>query len=263
MSVVAFETVISERLDLAWYLRTARSREVTGVSSGFAAFDAITGGFQAGNLILVAGSRGIGKTSFALHAALSSGASRPTQLYSLQEPAHALADRYLCAQGRSSSARNAPGCVDARAAARAADLNFTIIDIPRLRLRQLREAALGAVRHHGLGLIVIDHIELLRPDTSLVDPVDALDEVARGLKRLAREIGCPVLATSQSGLIDCGHRRLSALREQDTISAHADVVALLHRPPGPDAITRHRAATIVKNRNGAVGALELPPFDQL
>lgn len=252
-----FLDALDERVTLQELMPKNAAREISGVLTGVEQLDRIIRGLQQGNLIIVTGPRGIGKTDFALQVALRGAEQTRTLFFSLQVATHLLADQYLgITDDFSRPPDRSPGYFWGIAAG-TVDLKLEIADEPRMKIGRICDSAFTAAREERLGLIVIDHLELVRADSNYDDPVDDLDEIARVLKQLARELRCPVLATSQSP-VSQGTLTLSALREQNTITAHADVVAILHPGPGASIATGDIRATVIKNRNGTTGTTDGP-----
>ena len=216
---------------------------MTGTPSGFRDLDDITGGFQPSNLIVLAARPSMGKsalvTNMAENVALKHG--KPVALFSLEMSETELAQRFVASQARMSGDKlrkgqvargDWPKVVKACQALEKAPLwvdDSSDIDILELRAKARRlHASTG-----GLGLIVLDYLQLMRPDHNADSRVEQVGQMSRGLKILARELKVPVLAVSQ--LNRSPEQRpdkrplLSDLRESGQIEQDADLVMFIYR----------------------------------
>jgi replicative DNA helicase len=180
---------------------------LTGTPSGFADLDALTGGFQPGNLIVLAARPSMGKsaaaTNIAEYAAVE--ACVPVALFSLEMSETELAHRFLASQARVSSDDLRKGRVRAekwpkvlKAVERLAQAPIFVDDSSDMSVLELRAKSRRLAARHGLGLVVVDYLQLMRPegrgDSSRVEQIG---QISRGLKILARELDVPVIAVSQ------------------------------------------------------------------
>jgi replicative DNA helicase len=262
-----------------WQQLSREGRTITGTPSGFSDLDQITGGFQPGNLIIIAARPSMGKsalvTNIAENVALSRDHPRAVALFSLEMSEVELAQRFVASQasikgddlrkGRlkedrlwkrvldvSSQFHDSPLYVDDSS-------DIGILDI-RAKARRLHQQHEG-----GLGLIVVDYLQLMRADHRVESRVQQVGEMSRGLKILARELHVPVIALSQlsRGVEARTDKRpmLSDLRESGQIEQDADVVIFIYRDdyyakeeseePGVTELI------IAKHRNGALGDVRL------
>ncbi len=254
--------------------------DATGTPSGFADLDALTGGFQPGNLVVIAARPAMGKSGLVLNIAdhVARGLGQPVAFFSLEMAQMELAQRLIAfhskvpsdklrkAQVKSDWPRvlaagnafeNAPLWIDD-----SSDLG--LLDL-RAKARRLhaKERSNGS---KGLGLIIIDYIQLMRPSEERASRVEQVSQISRGLKILARELDVPVIGLSQLSRApeqrQGDHKRpiLSDLRESGQIEADSDVVAFIYRDEyyNPESEDRGIAEILVrKNRNGPVGKVEL------
>jgi len=183
-----------------------RNQEVTGVPTGFVDLDKQLAGLQPSNLIIVGARPGMGKTSFALgmaaHAALE--ASEPVLLFSLEMSHRELTQRLLCSEARVDATRMRNGRLleadwpkISHAVGRLAEAQIFIDDNPRLTVMEIRAKARRLKSREGLGLIVVDYLQLMTGRADSENRQVEVSEISRGLKILARELEVPVVALSQ------------------------------------------------------------------
>jgi replicative DNA helicase len=250
---------------------------LTGTPSGFRDLDEITGGFQPGNLIVIAARPAMGKsalvTNIAEHAAIDHG--RPVALFSLEMSETELAQRFVASQARIKGDELRKGRVaDAKwpkileASARLAAAPLYIDDSSDVGIIEIRAKARRLHQQSPLGLIIIDYLQLMRPDSRVESRVQQVGEMSRGLKILARELHVPVIALSQlsravetrATTIESKKPLLSDLRESGSIEQDADLVAFIFREEYYDKDTERAGIAdiiIAKHRNGAIGDVEL------
>ena len=264
---------------------------VTGTASGFTEFDAITGGFQPGNLIIVAARPGMGKSGFvaniAEHVAVKE--RRPVAFFSLEMSDAELAQRLIAKRARIPSDKLRKGQVAEREWAKVLgvcnDLESAPLwidessDLGMLDLRAKARRLHAQERSNGnggLALIVIDYIQLMRAEDPRSNRVEQVGQMSRGLKILARELKVPVIALSQ--LSRAPEQRtgrdkrpiLSDLRESGNLEQDADLVAFIYREDyyrnfddgdvdeAEKEQLRGIAELIVrKNRNGPIDTVKL------
>jgi replicative DNA helicase len=259
---------------------------ITGAASGFRDLDDITGGFQKSNLIVLAARPSMGKsalvTNIAEHVAVKT--EKPVALFSLEMSETELAQRFVASQARMPGDKlrkgqvaqgDWPKVIKACEALDKAPLwidDSSDIDILELRAksRRLQSKELGKGQG-GLGLIVIDYLQLMRPDRMSDSRVEQVGQISRGLKILARELNVPVLAVSQLSRApeqrpgDQKRPLLSDLRESGQIEQDADLVMFIYRDEyyNPETENPGVAEIIVaKHRNGPTGKIELTFLDR-
>lgn len=267
---VTLSTVIPaevERLERIYQ----RDADVLGVSSGFRKLDAITSGWQKSDLIIIAARPSMGKTAMAIgmgNYAASHGT--PTLFFSLEQPKEQVAQRLLAggASINSSRLRSAKLNMEQWAQLNAAagelmDTRLFIADRPALNMVEIRALSKRMVKRHGVGLILLDYLQLVRERARSRE--QEIGGVSRGLKALAKELNVPVIALAQLNR-DVEKRpnkrpMLSDLRESGSIEQDADVVLFIYRDEvyrgenSPDqGIAEIRVA---KQRNGPTGKLKL------
>jgi replicative DNA helicase len=257
----------------------ALSREgkaVTGTTSGFDDLDTITGGFQPGNLIILAARPSMGKSAlmanFAENAALN-GNGKSVALFSLEMSESELAQRFIASQASIKGDDLRKGKVPAsrwgkimEASNRLAKSPLYIDDSSDLSVLDVRAKARRLLQQHpdGLGLILIDYLQLMRGDGRTDNRVEQIGQISRGLKTLARELECPVIALSQlnRGVEQRTDKRpvLSDLRESGSIEQDADLVMFIYRDEYYDKESEREGIAdviISKHRNGGLATVEL------
>jgi replicative DNA helicase len=250
-----------------------RGESVTGVPTGFVDLDERLAGLQPANLVVVGARPSMGKTAFALgvavHAAVSAGV--PVLVFSL-EMSHAELTQRLLAQVAGVDAMKLrtgrladsdwPRITDA--IGRLGEAPIFIDDTPNLTVMDLRARARRQMARSGLGLIVVDYLQLMASRTKAENRQVEVSEISRGLKILARELNVPVLALSQlsRGLEMRSDKRpvLADLRESGSIEQDADVVLFIYRDElyNPQSSAAGSAEVIIaKHRNGPTGTVQL------
>ena len=242
---------------------------VIGVPSGLLDLDDITSGFQEGDLIIIAGRPGMGKTALALsmirNAALEADVG--VGMFSLEMANHQLAMRLLCAEARVDSHFVRTGKLPAKLwknlGLSAGDLEKAPIyldDSPALTVLELRAKARRLKAEHNIGMIVVDYLQLMQGPRGVENRQQEISVISRSLKALAKELSIPVVALSQlSRAVEQRAERkpqLSDLRESGAIEQDADVVIFLYRPwvySQEDEDEGKAEIIVAKQRNGPTG----------
>jgi replicative DNA helicase len=254
----------SVRDELVGYLEDLGQRApggMVGVPTGFQDLDLLTGGLQAGTLIVVAGPTAAGISSLGLTLARMAAirAAVPTLVFSLDLTGGQVIHRLLCAEGSIDSQRLLLGRLDerdwarlTRVLGRVADAPLMIDASPTMTIDAIATACRQLRERIGLGLVIIDEVGMLQPTRPLEDPARERGEVARSLKLLARELAVPVVALSRLPQPRRVDRRpmLADLPEGERQAA--GLVVLLHRPELDDPWTPRRgeADLIVAKHHG-------------
>ena len=247
---------------------------ITGTPTGFIDLDKLTAGLQPSSLVVVGARPAMGKTSFALniaaHAALE--ARRPVLFFSLEMSQLELSQRLLCSDARVNATNIRNGRLDETdwkkigdAVGRMADAPIWVDDNPNVSIMEIRSKARRLKSSEGdLGLVVIDYLQLMTGRSGAESRQVEVSELSRGLKILARELECPVVALSQlsRGLEQRQDKRpmLADLRESGAIEQDADVVMFLYRDDvyNPDSADMGQAEVIIaKHRAGPIGTIRL------
>lgn len=256
-----------------------RGDAITGVPTGYADLDDLLSGLQPSTLVVVGARPSMGKTSFALgmasYAALHAG--RPVLLFSLEMGNLELSQRLLCAEARIDSSRVRTGQLGeddwnriSQAIGRLAAAPIWMDDNPNLTIMEIRAKARRLKSQVGdLGMVIVDYLQLMTGRGSAENRQVEVSEMSRGLKILARELECPVVALSQLSrqLEMRADKRpmLADLRESGSIEQDSDVVMFIYRDDvyNADSPDRGQAEVIVaKHRNGPTGVCRLAFLEQ-
>ena len=274
-----------------------RSSHISGVTTGLRDLNKKLGGLQPSDLLILAGRPSMGKTSLATNIAFNAAQAYAQSngkegavvaFYSLEMSAEQLATRILSEVSEVGSEKIRKGEVRdtefrrfVEASQTLASIPLYIDDTPALSIAQVRTRSRRLKRQYGLGLIVIDYLQLLRGTGSVESRVLEISEITRGLKALAKELSVPVMALSQLSRAveqrDDKRPQLSDLRESGTIEQDSDVVMFVfreeyyieRRQPSegtPEHMTwqaemekAHNIAEVIigKQRHGPVGTVKL------
>ena len=250
----------------------ASGGSVIGVPSGLIDLDDMTSGFQDGELIIIAGRPGMGKTALALsmlrNASLDSKVG--VGMFSLEMANHQLAMRLLCAEARVDSHYVRTGKLPSKLwrnlGISAGDLENAPIfldDTPALSVLELRAKARRLKAEHDIGMIVVDYLQLMQGPKGVESRQQEISVISRSLKALAKELNIPVIALSQlSRAVEQRADRkpqLSDLRESGAIEQDADVVIFLYRPwiySQEDEDEGKAEVIVAKQRNGPTGTIQ-------
>ncbi len=248
---------------------------ISGVPTGFKKLDQLTSGFQSSDLVIMAARPGMGKTALALniarHAAVET--ETPVAMFSLEMSKEQLSLRLLCSEARIDSARVRDGFFNeddwyslTNAAGVLSDAPIFIDDSPELSSLDIKTKTRRLKREKGVGMIIIDYLQLLRPRKSYERRELEISEMSRTLKGLAKELNIPVVALSQLNrrLEERSDKRpqLSDLRESGALEQDADLVIFIYRDevynqdennPNKNIAEIHLA----KQRNGPTGLCSL------
>ncbi|MBA2672132.1 replicative DNA helicase [Ramlibacter sp.] len=251
--------------------------DITGVPTGFYDLDRMTSGFQAGDMVVLAARPSMGKTAFAIniaeHVALNEGL--PVAVFSMEMGASQLAVRIVGSIGRIDQSHLRTGKLTddewprlTEAIEKLRNVSLHIDESPGLTVSELRANARRLARQCGgkLGLIVVDYLQLMSVSSSMGEEnrATAVGEISRGLKMLAKELGCPVIALSQlsRGVESRTDKRpmMSDLRESGAIEQDADVIMFIYRDDYYNKDSKEPGVAeiiISKQRNGPTGTVKL------
>jgi replicative DNA helicase len=260
------------------HFRSQQKTPLTGTPSGFKDLDALTGGFQPGNLVILAARPSMGKSALVCNMSENAAlAGHPVALFSLEMSESELAQRFVASQSGTRGEDLRLGKVDEHrwpkimeAANRLGQAPLFVDDSSDTGILEVR-AKCRRLHHQlqdkgGLGLIVIDYLQLMRHEGRIESRVEQVGQISRGLKGLARELGVPVIALSQlSRNVEqrAGEKKpmLSDLRESGQIEQDADLVMFIYRDEyyNKDESSRPGEADIIvaKHRNGPVDEVTL------
>ena len=249
-------------------------QSLTGVPTGFSDLDKLLLGLQPSSLLILGARPGIGKTSLALGmaAAAAMKAERPVLFFSLEMSHLELTQRLLCAEAQVSTQHIRSGRLDGKdwervnaAVGHLAEAPLWIDDNPNTSVLEIRAKARRKHAEWGdLGLVVVDYLQLMGGRVSAESRQVEVSEMSRGLKILARELECPVMALSQLSRAPEGRAdkrpMLADLRESGAIEQDADVVMFLYRAEVYDRNSSDRGIAelnVAKHRTGPTGVVKL------
>ncbi|MFW5487689.1 MAG: replicative DNA helicase [Desulfovibrio sp.] len=256
--------------------KRAASRDlITGVTTGFSRLNEMTAGLQPTDLIILAARPSMGKTAFALSMAYNAATNGvqdvPTAIFSLEMSKEQLMQRLMCIAGDVDLKRLRTGQLDDddwNKLYTAGDILTSaplfIDDTPALSVMELRARCRRLKMERGLGLILVDYLQLMRAGKRIDSREQEISEISRNLKALAKELDVPVVALSQLNrkVEERADRRpmLSDLRESGAIEQDADIIMFIYRDEvyNKESPKKGVANIIIgKQRNGPVGELEL------
>ena len=246
---------------------------VIGVPTGFSDLDAKTTGFQAGDLVIIAGRPGMGKTSFALNMMRNAAidANKKIGFFSLEMANNQLAMRLLCAEARVDSNLVRSGTLPksqyrnlSLAVGPLSKAEIHLDDTPALSILELRAKARRIKNDIDIDMIIVDYLQLMQGPKGVESRQQEIATISRSMKALAKELDIPIVALSQlSRAVEqrTGSKRpqLSDLRESGAIEQDADVVLFLFRPwvySRDDEDEGKAEIIIAKQRNGPTGIIE-------
>lgn len=246
---------------------------ITGISSGYNEFDKMTAGLQPGDLVIIAGRPSMGKTTLAVNIAENAaiGSQVPTAIFSMEMPASQLAFRMISSLGRVDQTHLRTGNFPDEDWSRIntavqlmSDAPIFIDDTAGLAPTEIRARARRLQREHGLGLIVVDYLQLMQVPGNIENRATEISEISRSLKALAKELSVPVIALSQlnRSVEQRTDKRpvMSDLRESGAIEQDADMIIFIYREEvyNPDTPRKGIADIVIaKQRNGPIGEFPL------
>ncbi len=263
-------TTAVDRIDLLYQSDTA----YTGIPTGFDDFDNMTSGLQKADLVIIAGRPSMGKTSFVMNLVENAAIKhkQPVAVFSMEMPGDQLVMRMMASLGRIDSNKIRTGKLEdadwprlTSAVGILNDAPIFIDDTPGLNPIEIRARARRIHREHGLGMIVIDYLQLMQSSRANGENrATEISEISRSLKGLAKELGVPVLALSQlnRSLEQRPNKRpiMSDLRESGAIEQDADLIVFIYRDEvyNEDSPEKGTAEIIIgKQRNGPIGMTRL------
>ncbi|HAK61016.1 MAG TPA: replicative DNA helicase [Nitrospiraceae bacterium] len=260
-----------------------RKEMVTGIPTGFVDLDRMTSGFQQSDLIIVAGRPSMGKTAFCLNVASHCAIEKekPVAVFSLEMSKEQLVLRMLCSEARVDAHRLRTGYLGEKdwpkltmAAGRLSEAPIFIDDTAAITVLEMRAKARRLKAEHGLQLIIVDYLQLMRGRRGADSREQEISDISRSLKALAKELQVPVIALSQlNRAVETRGKdkrpMLADLRESGAIEQDADVIFFIYReevynkcecPYDGECLCGRRGtaeAIIGKQRNGPVGKVDL------
>jgi replicative DNA helicase len=277
----SIEDVLHEEIDKLERL-SREGLEVTGTPSGFTDLDNLTGGFQKGNLIVLAARPSMGKSSLVTNIAENAAVKyeKPVALFSLEMSEAELAQRFIASQARIRSDELRKGRVKQdrwpkviKATEKLARAPLYVDDSSDIGILEIRAKARRLhsreQKNGGLGLLIVDYLQLMRPEDSTISRVEQVGRISRGLKILARELDIPVIGVSQlSRAVEARPDKqplLSDLRESGNIEQDADLVMFIYRDEYYNQESERQGEAdinISKHRNGPLGRVTLTFISQ-
>jgi replicative DNA helicase len=270
------DNLVVQLIDRVQELSENGAGDVTGVPSGFVDLDKMTAGFQGGDLIILAARPSMGKTAFALnigeHVAVREGL--PVCVFSMEMGAAQLALRMVGSLGRIDQQNLRTGRLRdeewgrlSEAVDQLRNVSLFIDETPALTPAELRARSRRQARQCGkLGMIIVDYLQLMSGSgsSSGENRATEISEISRGLKALAKELQCPVIALSQlnRSVETRTDKRpmMSDLRESGAIEQDADVIMFIYRDDYYNKESKEPGVAeiiIGKQRNGPVGTVKL------
>ncbi len=271
-------TDVKSALEDAWERidRLHKSKgELRGIPTGFSELDSQLAGLQKSDLIILAARPSMGKTAFALDIARNVAVKQniPVGIFSLEMSSQSLVDRLLVSEARVDSWKLRTGRLSSdeefsrisNALGKLSKAPIFIDDESSNNIMQMRSMARRLQSEHGLGLIIVDYLQLMAPRHKTDNIVQQMTEISRSLKGLAKELDVPVLALSQlsRALESRPNKRpkLHDLRDSGSIEQDADVVMFIYRDDkykeNQDACDNIAEILIEKHRNGPTGIAKL------
>lgn len=251
--------------------RIASGNEVAGLPTGYTELDQQTTGLYPGDLIVIAGRPASGKTAFGINIAEHVAVTEklPVLVFSMEMPDTQLASRLTASVGRVNMQNIKTGRLSDRdwdgmvvAGTKFEQTPLWLVDDPYITLSKIRATCRRVKREHGLALIVVDYLQLMEAEAN--SRTEEVSKLSRGLKLIAKEFGCPVLALSQLSR-KCEERPNkrpipSDLRESGSIEQDCDTILMIYRDEvyNPDSPAKGTAEIIIgKQRNGPIGTVRL------
>ncbi len=248
--------------------------DVTGVAAGFKDIDHLTSGFQPGNLVILAARPSMGKSGLALCMAanLAVRGETPVALFTLEMSKAEVTQRLMCSEAKVESQRLRTGKLApddwprlTAACDRLSKAPIYVDDTGSVTMMEIRSKARRLkMREPGLGLIIVDYLQLMTSGASVENRVQEVSAISRSLKVLARDLEVPVLALSQlSRAVEQRHDKrpiLSDLRESGSLEQDADLVFFIYRDEYYDAESDQQGLAevhLAKHRNGPTGTAKL------
>ncbi|MEK7271994.1 MAG: replicative DNA helicase, partial [Nitrospirota bacterium] len=269
-SFVRIDNVVKDTIELVDKLYNKKEL-ITGLPSGFTDLDMQTTGFQPGDLVVVGARPGMGKTSFCLNIATYVGieVKVPVALFSLEMSKELIVLRMICSEAEvdSKSVRSGYHTKEdyrklVNAAGRLAEAPIFIDDSFNTVL-EMRAKARRLKAEHGLGLIIVDYLQLMRGEGSYIAREQVISDISRSFKALAKDLKVPIIVISQLNR-SCEQRGdnkrpiIADLRESGAIEQDADTILFLYRGDyykAKDAEEGIAELDIAKQRNGPTGMI--------
>jgi replicative DNA helicase len=275
--VYPLSQIIKESIPILEHLYD-RKESVTGVPSGFTQLDKLTSGFQNSDLVIIAGRPSMGKTALALNIARNAAVDFevPVVIFSLEMSRQQLALRLLCSEAKVDSYKVRSGFIGeaewtklTTAAGVLSEAPIFIDDSATMTVLQMRAKSRRLKSERGLGLVVIDYLQLMKGRDGSERREQEISEISRSLKALAKELNLPVIALSQLNRRPEGRDDkkpvLADLRESGAIEQDADLICFIFREEMYEENSKHKGIAEIllrKHRNGPTGSIPLKFFSE-
>lgn len=263
-------------------LLAQKKQSVIGVPTGFTELDRLTSGLQSSDLIIVAGRPSMGKTAFCLNIAQYVATLKenpvPVGIFSMEMSKEQLVTRLLSSESEIDHSKLRAGMLSqgdwrrlSEAASKLIEASMFIDDSPSMSILEVRARARRLKKEHGLSLLIVDYLQLMKGRTFFESRVQEISEISRSLKALAKELNIPVVAISQLSRApekrenEAKKPRLSDLRESGAIEQDADLILFIYRDEvyNKDSSKKGTAEIIIgKQRNGPTDTIELAFIDK-
>lgn len=261
-------------------------QRITGLKTHYPDFDEMTSGLQKADLVIIAARPSMGKTAFAINIAENAAVrdNKTVGIFSLEMSKESLLLRMLASQSRVDQQKIRTGFLGREhfqklvtGLSALVDAPIFIDDTPAISISEMRAKARRLQQSQGaLDLLIVDYLQLCTPAASTSgkrydNRTQEVSAISRGLKTLAKEMNCPVVALSQLSRAaesrEGGEPKLSDLRESGAIEQDADLVAFIHRPEMYDreneSLEGLAKLIVAKQRNGPVGSVDLVFLKQI
>ena len=247
--------------------------KLPGIDTGFRELNYRTGGFRGGELILIAGRPGMGKSSFAVNIAetVARANKKPVAIFNLEMPKSMIVRRILCSQAYIDSQKILSGKFEGEDWARLGNVldkiavsPLYIDDSSNITVSEIHAKCQRIKQVHGLSMVIIDYLQLMRDDTHTESRQVEISAISRALKIMSKELDVPVIALSQLSRANEARKdkrpMLSDIRESGAIEQDADMVIFIYRDDyyNPDTTDKNIAEiNIAKHRTGEIGTFKL------
>ena len=254
-----------------------RETKITGIHTGFNYLDELTTGFQNSNLIIIAARPSIGKTALALKIALNMAhQGKKIAFFTIEMSKEQIAERTISLLGRVNSKDLRKGYCEKEllqnVLIKTEDMGIYVNDDTSVNIVELKAKIKQLKREKQIDIAFIDYLQLIKPINSFAPREQAISDISRGLKAIAKDLDMPIVALAQlNRLVEARSDKrpvLADLRESGSIEQDADVVMMIHRPgfydktSGKKEINNKTELVIAKQRNGSTGVVNLMFVDE-
>lgn len=267
---ITMDSILDRTFDRI-YARLDAEGDTSGIATGFYGLDDMISGFRGSELLVLAARPSMGKTALVCNFALAVGlAQHGCLLFSLEQSAPELAERLLCIHARINGHKLRQGDLNeveqhalTAGSQELKQAKIYVDDVAGRTMSQIAAISRRVKRRYGLGLVVIDYLQLIEPDEKGLPREQQIASITRRLKFLAKDLDIPVIALAQlnRGVEQREDKRprMSDLRESGAIEQDADIIMFLHRPAAYDPEDRPGEADLIiaKNRSGPIGTVGL------